>query len=107
MQTAVDVYRDCLRSLGHGYPLYEPNPAGEYDRVRIGDVGYIDNHGKFHRAFNAFYSADQDINCEGVPEDFTPIKAAWQKTYFLDRHSPGEMYSSSVSASAANLDLSL
>lgn len=107
MQTAVDVYRECLRPLGHGYPLYEPNPAGEYDRVRIGDVGYVDNHGKFHRAFNTFVSADHAINCEGVPEDFIPVKAQWQKTHFLDRHPPGEMHSSSVTASLLNADFSL
>ena len=65
-----DVYRDELRALGHGLPVYEPNPC-RYDRVRIGDVGVITEHGYFERCFNVFFSSDDPINDRfGVPEDF-------------------------------------
>lgn len=68
-----DVYRDELRSLGLGLPIYEPDPSG-YDRVRIGDVGIITRYGDFERVFNVFYDADHPINaCFGVPDDFVTV----------------------------------
>ena len=65
-----DVYRDELRPLGLGLPIYEPNPC-HYDRVRIGDVGVVTDIGYFERVFNVFYDADHPINARfGVPDGF-------------------------------------
>ena len=64
-----DVYRDELRLLGLGYPLYEPGPTGGYDRVRIGDVGIITKEGAFQPVFNVFCNKDDPVNTKfGVPE---------------------------------------
>ena len=65
-----DVYRDELRLLGFGYPLYEPGPT-DYDRIRIGDVGIITDAGAFQRCFNVFRDKSAPVNVEyGVPSDF-------------------------------------
>lgn len=47
----VRLYRNELTHLGHGNPVWEPNPGSLYDRVRIGDVGYFQNE-KFLPLFN-------------------------------------------------------
>lgn len=68
-----DVYAHELRLLGLGHPLYEPNPT-DYDRVRIGDVGFIHSLGYFQRIFNVFYDANHAFNERfGVPEGFTVV----------------------------------
>jgi len=46
-----DVLREQLTSLSHGYPLWMPDPANFYERVSIGDVGYVKD-GYFVRMFN-------------------------------------------------------
>ncbi|KZT71110.1 hypothetical protein DAEQUDRAFT_724476 [Daedalea quercina L-15889] len=57
--TAADVYAGQLYRLGHGYPLWDPNPPkGE---PFIGDVGFI-SQGTFHRIFNALEPKDDGAN---------------------------------------------
>jgi hypothetical protein len=41
--------------------LWKPNPEGPYDRVSIGDVGYI-NEGAFIRMFNVTLPWDDESN---------------------------------------------
>lgn len=73
-----DVYRDELRSLGLGLPVYEPNPC-HYDHVRIGDVGVMTDIGYFERVFNIFYDADHPINARfGVPNGFVRGEDTWR-----------------------------
>lgn len=73
MPTDPVVYCSELRHLGHGLPVYEPNPSG-YDCVRVGDVGYVDKFGYFERVFNIFYPDDDPINARyGVPDGFTAV----------------------------------
>jgi hypothetical protein len=67
-----DTYRDQLASLYHGHALWVPDPAGLYDRVRVGDVGYV-RQGHFLRMFNALLPADDDKQVYGVPEGFAPL----------------------------------
>ena len=66
-------YAQLLLPLGHGYALFDPDPCGQYDRVRPGDVGYI-SKGRFYRAFNVFHSARDPINARGVPDGFKELK---------------------------------
>ena len=37
----------------HGRALWEPDPGGLYDTVRVGDVGFISHDGYFTHLFNA------------------------------------------------------
>ena len=65
-----DTYRDQLASLYHGHALWVPDPAGLYDRVRVGDVGCV-KQGHFLRMFNALLPANQQA--DGVPDGFVPL----------------------------------
>jgi len=57
-----NVYREQLSTLYHGYALWEPNPIeGLYDKVSIGDVGYVYN-GFFYRMFNVTLPWDDPSN---------------------------------------------
>lgn len=80
MTSASQVYAEQLFRLGHGYPLWDPEPATHPDidgldgEVHIGDVGFVDaSTGTFHRLFNAILPADDDANKAGVPEGFKPF----------------------------------
>ena len=68
-----DIYREQLAGLYHGYALWEPAPAGLYDQVRVGDVGFI-FHGHFTRFFNALFPAEHPLQGYAVPHDFVPLE---------------------------------
>ena len=67
-----DTYRDQLASLDLGHALWDPDPAGLYDKVRVGDVGFV-RKGRFLCMFNAFLPADHSTQVYGVPEGFVPL----------------------------------
>ncbi len=67
-----DTYRDQLASLYHGHALWVPDPAGLYDRVRVGDIGYV-KQGHFDRMFNTLLPANDPTQVYGVPEGFVPL----------------------------------
>ena len=72
METAADVYACELLPLGHGLPLWDPDPvtAGE---VHIGDVGHI-KRGTFFRLFNTLGgSEDQRNRGRRLPEHFEEL----------------------------------
>ena len=56
--TPQDVYAsNLLRAHHFGYPLRNPKPNNKSDEgCRIGDVGYVGNHGDFTRVCNLFES---------------------------------------------------
>jgi hypothetical protein len=57
-----DVYHKHLSFLSQGCALWNPNPLKRiYDRVSIGDVGYIDE-GAFIRMFNVTLPRDDPSN---------------------------------------------
>ena len=70
--TPWDTYAVQLYQFTNGLPLYDPDPAGTYDKVRVGDVGYV-LKGKFIRLFNVFERADSAVNAGGAPENFVPV----------------------------------
>ena len=100
-------YAKQLEILGYGYALYEPNPMDDYDRVRVGDVGYL-LEGKFMRLFNIFESFDSSINStDGVPEMFEPLPKNFRKIDTLfESVLPGVHKSEGVKQIGGNLDLS-
>ncbi|KAH9057207.1 hypothetical protein EDB87DRAFT_1565573 [Lactarius vividus] len=67
-----DTYRDQLASLYYGHALWVPDPSELYDRVRVGDVGYV-KQGHFLRMFNALLPANDDAQEYGVPDGFVPL----------------------------------
>jgi hypothetical protein len=67
-----DNYRDQLANLYHGHALWVPDPAGLYDRVRVGDVGFT-KQGHFLRMFNALLPDHDAAQVYGVPEGFVPL----------------------------------
>lgn len=94
MAAAYDVYATQLYSVGEGLALYEPDPAGRYDRIRNGDVGFV-QRGFFHRLFNIFADEEDPINREGVPAHFSPLGTQYRTT--VERGPlTGAIHSSSV-----------
>lgn len=67
-----NVYSDQLLTLQRGFALWEPDPAGEYEHVEVGDVGYL-MWGSFQRLFNVFLPAEHPSQNRGVPECFEPL----------------------------------
>lgn len=93
-----DVYQSELLGLDHGLPLYDPDPAGEYDKVRIFDVGYVDSRfGRFHRIFNAALTKEHEVNRQhGTPAGFEPFQPRVPATYNGTALPAGPMHSSHV-----------
>lgn len=57
------VYRDQLTSLFHGHAIWDPDPAGVYEGVSVGDVGYM-RDGYFFRMFNVLSEWNDPSNCK-------------------------------------------
>ncbi|EMD38733.1 hypothetical protein CERSUDRAFT_92769 [Gelatoporia subvermispora B] len=60
MSTSESIYVRHLSLLGHGRPLWDPEPTN-HGEVHIGDVGYV-FRGAFIRLFNAMKDADEPEN---------------------------------------------
>lgn len=107
MTTEPFVYRKELQKLGHGYPVYEPDPGNEYDKVRIGDVGYVDRFGRFHTVFNAFLPPEHPVNQRrGTPRGFTPMDSRSSTTFPRSDLPAGPMHSTYVRVLGCNFDVS-
>ena len=92
-------YRDQMFSIGEGHALYEPDPAGGYDHIRVGDVGYVDR-GLFMRLFNICFDATDAANSPhpGDPApNLTPLDIRHRRTASKHALSPGVRLSSNVS----------
>lgn len=84
----VKVYVEQLYKLGHGYPLYDPDPLHS-PPVSIGDVGYVSRSGRFFRLFNVLNPED-----DPVPQGFVPMRSEDLQPhtkYYMPQH----LYSSS------------
>lgn len=93
-----DVFRESLTSLFHGHALWEPDPAGLYTQVSVGDVGFVKD-GHFCRMFNVLLEWNDPSNrtlCE--PEPYSRLDLGpfinIRKTSF----SKGDYYSRYVTA---------
>jgi hypothetical protein len=97
-----EVYREQLRSLHRGLPLWKPDPANLYQQVSIGDVGYI-REGYFVRIFNALLPSDDPSNrllgeLEPYPRlDFGPFGNVRRSKF-----PAGDYFSPCVSSSSAS-----
>ena len=73
-QYAWNIYAKQLFPLGHGYPLWMPDPDPSASMsVEIGDVGWIDQGG-FFQLFNVTRGEDDRQAQGGVPESFVPLR---------------------------------
>ncbi|KAF7796003.1 hypothetical protein EIP86_007172 [Pleurotus ostreatoroseus] len=98
MGAAADVYAQELGIKNYGRPLWCPEPADGYE-VRIGDVGFVDEDGQFHRLFNATVGPDHPYNQHGVPNDFFPLSFLPQLLNIRRDHlQPGPISSNSVNS---------
>jgi hypothetical protein len=94
-----NIYREQLSSLYHGYALWEPSPIKNYyDRVSVGDVGYIEE-GFFHRMFNVILDWDDASNKKlCIPEYYKPLadssnnirESPFPKGEYFSRHISSE-----------------
>ena len=73
-------YTRSLLPLGNGFGLYEPE--GRYSRPQehlfgknalLGDVGQINDNGRFDFSFNIFYPWNHPIQNTYTPQTFSPI----------------------------------
>ncbi|KAL5480314.1 hypothetical protein ACEPAI_1584 [Sanghuangporus weigelae] len=102
-----ELYALKLQCLDLGYALFEPNPNGSYDFVRIGDVGYISEDGKFMKLFNAFSDRNSQTNAGAhFPEEFEPMELMHREQDRLEPISPGCRRSQSVRMIGGSLSIS-
>ncbi|KAI5121737.1 hypothetical protein M0805_009028 [Coniferiporia weirii] len=102
-----ELYSNKLTSLYLGYALFEPNPHGIYDMVRVGDVGYIED-GKFVKLFNAFHRANAYPANSGskFPTNFKPIVENHRDIDELESLDPGIRQSTHVQIVGGDLTVS-
>ena len=103
---AFDVFREQLTPLFHGHALWMPDPANLYERVSIGDVGFVKN-GYFVRMFNVlldwsnptnYLLYDAESNPESQPENYVRLDLGPFVNIKQSRFSKGDYYSRSVNA---------
>ena len=83
------VYEEELFRLGHGTPLYDPDPRGYgYERVEVADVGWLKD-GAFHKFLNLF-APRTDVEMIGT------LGSKQRGKYKPSRLSPGMLKSSSM-----------
>ena len=101
-----NVYREQLSSLYHGLALWKPSPEGLYDRVAIGDVGYI-SEGAFIRMFNVTLPWDDASNRTlGIPDRYDSLNfsniairhESFDKVEYYSRHLSREENTNNVFA---------
>ncbi|KAH9074229.1 hypothetical protein EDB83DRAFT_2219081 [Lactarius deliciosus] len=90
-----DTYRDQLTTLYRGHALWDPDPAGLYDKVRVGDVGFV-RQGHFLRMFNTLLPANDRAQVYGVPEGFEPLSMGPFNNIRTRNLSKGDYCSNSV-----------
>ncbi|KAL5500947.1 hypothetical protein ACEPAH_9334 [Sanghuangporus vaninii] len=102
-----ELYALKLQCLDLGYAVFEPNPNGSYDFVRIGDAGYISEDGKFMKLFNAFSDRNSQANTGShFPEEFEPMELMHREQDRLEPISPGCRRSQSVRVIGGSLSIS-
>lgn len=74
MVLAAKILAQALDHYGLGRASWSPEPL--HGDIYIGDVGYIDEDGAFHRLFNVTVDRDHPVNSGGVPKNFEPLQFA-------------------------------
>ncbi|KAH9959711.1 hypothetical protein BJV74DRAFT_788663 [Russula compacta] len=95
-----DVYRDQLTSLYYGHALWDPDPSNVYNKVSVGDMGYV-KEGCFYRMFNVLLEWDDPLNrilCE--PEPYTRLDLGPFINTRVSRFSKGDYPSRHVTSTS-------
>lgn len=87
------VYNGELSSLGYGHALWDPSPLYNYERVRLGDVGYIRN-GMFHLLFSAGIPLGPRVIGMDVPSTFTSLDVG--PIVYRPTRAPGYLCSNTI-----------
>lgn len=102
-QPHYSVYREQLTSLYHGHALWEPDPANIYERVSVGDVGYV-REGYFFRMFNVLLPSEDPSNrVIGEPDPYEPVDLGPFVNVRVSRLSKGDYHSRYVSTQEHNI----
>ena len=103
LHTDYSIYARELWSLGHGHPIWSPEPSPTYGQIRLGDVGYL-LEGDFVFLFNCMREAHDPINKRGVPDDFQPFSPPHSDSiqYRPDNITQRELHSTSLSSLAVS-----
>ncbi len=101
-QPHYSVYREQLTSLYHGHALWEPDPGNIYERVSVGDVGYV-REGYFFRMFNVRLPWNHPSNrVLGEPDPYEPVDLGPFVNIRESRLGRGDYYSRYVSTQEVN-----
>lgn len=93
-----DIYAQKLLHLGHGHPLWGPEPSDRFGEIRLGDVGYLEQ-GRFCFLFNTMKEGNDPINSRGVPEGFSKFDPPDSKPiHWKDAITRTELHSKSLRA---------
>ena len=94
-----NIYRDQLSALSYGIALWDPRPPKNfYDKVSIGDVGYL-HEGTFISLFNVMLPWDDPSNqTVGKTEPYEPLDCGPFANTLQRKVERLEHYSRSVSA---------
>ncbi|KZT13292.1 WD40 repeat-like protein [Laetiporus sulphureus 93-53] len=105
--SACDVYSKALFRVGHGYPLWDPEPT-KHGEVRVGDVGFLAD-GALFRLFNVLAPADDAVQTKyGVYKGYEPFKRKTDYGNNNERHiGPGPVCSKTVKHLGASGSLSV
>ncbi|KAF9779015.1 hypothetical protein BJ322DRAFT_469667 [Thelephora terrestris] len=93
-------YKNLLDFHGFGDPLWEPSPLAGYERVKLGDVGYVRN-GRFHFLFSAGDILGSRMLGVDVPPDFSPLEVG-PATVRMPR-SPGYLRTGSIKQNGSDV----
>lgn len=95
-----DVYRDQLTSLYHGHALWDPDPSNVYNKVSVGDVGFV-KEGYFYRMFNVLLDWDDPSNRRlGEPHPYIRLDLGPFVNTRVSRFSKGDYYSRHVTSTS-------
>ena len=93
-----NVYREQLASLYLGHALWDPDPSDFYEKVSVGDVGFMIN-GLFFRMFNVRLPWDHPSNrLLGEPDPYKPLDLGPFPNIRVSKLSRRDYYSPHVNA---------
>jgi hypothetical protein len=93
MSAGAKIYAECLSHLGHGHPLYIPEPIvsannehgyDQVDGVAIGDVGIIRAEGDFDFLFDICDKPSRSLRARGVEANRTDSSGVIGNTDDID-----------------------
>ncbi len=102
-QPHYNIYREQLTTLFYGHALWEPDPADLYEKVSVGDVGYV-KEGYLFRMFNVLLPHDDPLNrVLGEPDHYEPVDLGPFRNIRHSKFRKEDCYSRHVSMQEHNI----